>query len=169
MQLKRTAYTVGAMGSVAVLTLFVTGSASAASVGSAWNDSPSVNECLATSENTVGLPAIMWTCDGETGQQWVATMATNGYVSLKTTAGCLDTMGGAEGSKVYVEKCDNSTNQGWFEYGQNSSGYNEWASYSSGWCLSVSEGSTANGASVITWKCQGTPDQWWGGSLGDLA
>ncbi len=170
MLLKRTFYTVGAVGSAAVFALAMSGSASAAGYSHAWNDSPSVNECLATSANTVGQPAIMWTCDSEVGQQWVATVGSDEQVQLKTTAGCLDSRNYGEGSKIYVEPCNNSVSQGWFPYtSSNSSGYNEWANYSSGLCLSVSGGSTGNGASVISWKCQGTPDQWWGGSLSDLA
>lgn len=169
MQKMRAALLTGATLSAITLAIAVSGPASAAAnFTHAWNDSPSVNECLATSADTVGQPAIMWTCDSEPGQQWIATVDGNNQVQISTPqGGCLDSKDLGEGSRIYVEPCVGSQTQGWYE--QATSGdYIEWANYGTGYCISVSGGSTARGASVISWKCQQTPDQFWGGSMSDL-
>jgi hypothetical protein len=169
MLLKRTAYAVGAVGSAAVLAIAVSGSASASATGysHAWNNSNSVNECLALADSTVGNATVMWTCDSEYGQNWGPSDTSAGDLIQNGVGGaCLDGMGYGEGSHVYVEQCNGGASQEWLPIVTGSGNLLEWENGATKLCLSVAGGSTANGAKVITWKCQGTPDQLWGGSLG---
>jgi hypothetical protein len=66
----------------------------------------------------------------------------------------------AEGSQLQADACTESTTQLWTLHG----GYPYDLSNSWGWAVSVAGGSAANGAKVIQWKYQGTPDQWWAGA-----
>lgn len=167
MDLKRTAYTLGAVSSAAVLALSVAGSASAAGYSHAWNNSNSVNECLALANSTVGNATLMWTCDSESGQNWQPSDTNSGDVIQNgVDDACLDSRGYGAGSHVYVEPCNGGPNQEWYPLVTGKGNLLEWQNKATNLCLSVAGGSTANGATVITWACQSTPDQEWGGSLG---
>ena len=170
MLLKRPTIVCGA--AVAALTMSITPGA-AATGGHMWNESPSVSECLDTSFNP-GLSAytaVMWTCGSPT-QQWqiAGTMHVTsapkytGYY-IRNGTQCLD--GYSRGASVIAYTCNpNDPNQVWLPvYAKTDGGYtyDEFQNQKTGECLSVAGGSTANGADVITWTCQKTPDQEWGG------
>lgn len=166
MKLKRGTMFLGAAFSTVVLSLANATGASAATLGHIWNDSPSVNECLATAADQLGQRAIMWTCDSEPGQQWYLHWVGADYMVQNGLGGCLEvgTFHANPGSTVWVNSCNaNVQGQHW----------SVWGSYTkielksaNQFCLSVANGSTANGANVIEWTCQGTPDQEWEGNVG---
>jgi Ricin-type beta-trefoil lectin domain len=169
MRLKRTAYTLCTVGSAAALTLSATSGAGATTIGfsHAWNDSNSVNECLALASSELGNYTVMWTCDSESGQNWLPYNVSGSDATLHNGVNgnaCLDGMGYGAGSHVYVETCNGNPSQEWTPIW--SGNVAEWQNQATKLCLSVAGGSTANGAEVITWTCNRTPDQWWGGSLG---
>jgi ricin-type beta-trefoil lectin protein len=171
MHLKRAASTLCAAGSAAVLAIFVAGSANATTIGysHAWNNSNSVDQCLALASSTLGNATVMWTCDSESGQNWLPYDTTEGTDTLENGvdegSACLDGMNYGGGSHVYVEPCDGSSSQQWAPIWDGSLA--EWRNASTKLCLAVAGGSTSNGAEVITWACNATPDELWGGSLGD--
>jgi hypothetical protein len=159
----------------AALTMSI-GPGSATTGGHLWNESPSTNLCLAiawggTSSNTMQMS----TCAASSVQSWHLSGPFGGYTStgayvqgywLIDDAGyCLSGYG--SGAKVYAVDCDeNSLNQFWQERWEKKDGtYDYYEIYLplTGACLSVSGGSTRNGAPVITWTCQDTLDQQWGG------
>lgn len=170
MRLKRTAFALSAVSSAVVLAVSVTGSADATTIGysHAWNNSNSVNECLALASSTLGNATVMWTCDSESGQNWLPYDMTGGTDALENGVdeggACLDGMNYGAGSHVYVETCDGSASQEWTPIWDGSLA--EWKNASTKLCLAVAGGSTATGAEVITWACDATPDELWGGSLG---
>ena len=136
--------------------------------GHLWNDSNSVNQCVAASGNHHNAQVIMWNCDAEAGQSW------QNYMHYDATAGqikngngdCLDETSQSEGSNIYAMTCmtgGDLTEQLWDFVSVRGTTYVELVNRSSGMCLSVAGGSTANGSRVIAWKCQGTLDQLWGG------
>ena len=170
MHLNRAASTLCAAGSAAVLAIFVAGSANATTIGysHAWNHN-STSECLALASSTLGNATVMWTCDSESGQNWLPYDMTGTTVAIENGVdegyACLDGMNYGEGSHVYVEPCNGSSSQQWTPIWDGSLA--EWQNASTNLCLAVAGGSTATGAKVITWPCNKTPDELWDGSLGN--
>ncbi|HEV2638841.1 MAG TPA: RICIN domain-containing protein [Actinocrinis sp.] len=159
---------IGAVSSAVVLALsLATGaSASAGGFSNAWNNSNSVNQCLALASSKLGNATVMWTCDNESGQKWQPADNSRGdLIQNGVQDACLDGMGYGQGNHVYVEPCNGGLSQEWLPVLIGSNNYIEWENVATSLCLSVAGGSTANGATVITWKCQDTADQQWGGSL----
>ncbi|WP_034087168.1 RICIN domain-containing protein [Streptacidiphilus albus] len=178
MNAKRIALIVGAFFSVATLSLANASFASADTAsGHLWNASPSSNECLAAAGNKHDSDVIMWTCDGEAGQQWYAAPHNNGNaandITIKNGNGdCLGVMDDSEteGAQVVAWSCDQNSDQDWSVQSNTGSTMvlvNERNPLN---CLSVSGGSTANGANAITWNCYDyTADQQWSSAVGDNA
>jgi O-glycosyl hydrolase len=97
----------------------------------------------------------IWSCNGGTNQQWVATAA--GELRVYGTT-CLDALGQATaaGSPVGIYDCNGGANQRWT---RNADG--TVAGVQSGLCLDVSGAGTADGRAVILWQCTGAANQRW--------
>jgi hypothetical protein len=177
MILKRMGVALAATCSVLTLSLVNASDASASvSYGEMWNDSPSVNECLGVINDLPNANAIMWHCNGNADQQWhfvYSSAAVGSYALVNNNGSCLE--GWGKGSTVAATTssgCDpnfgiSNPNMGfWASYIKTDGGvdyYELRSDANTGLCLSVSGGSTANGATPIMWTCQGTADQLWGG------
>jgi hypothetical protein len=142
----------------------------AAAVPHIWNDSNSVGQCLGTSDsdNTVH----MLYCDSSPETYWtindlhtVQSTQTTGYLIHNNAGLCI--AGYGQGASILSGTCNwNDPNEAWrVLYFKTDGGvkYYEISNSRTGYCLSVAGGSTAVGAPTITWICQHTADQLWGG------
>ncbi len=174
MNVKHKSMTLGAVASALLLSGLAASSASAdaGAAAHAWNDSNSVDECLAAAGNDFTADAIMWNCETQGGQEWSVLLwdyQDDSYVIGNNNGSCLGIAGDSqgEGAQVVAESCSNGdASQYWQLFGgvypsSDFQGYTEYQNVASGYCLSVAGGSLGNGATVIQWRCQGTPDQEW--------
>ena len=89
---------------------------------------------------------VTWSCHGRDNQRWKMM----GREIKGTNGRCLD----AKNTAVMLSQCNNSASQQW-------RAENGLIKSSAGKCLDIEGGSTANGASVITWSCHGRENQQW--------
>ncbi|MFF5426824.1 MULTISPECIES: PHB depolymerase family esterase [unclassified Streptomyces] len=101
-----------------------------------------------------GTQTQIWDCHGGTNQTWTSTSAKQ--LTVYGGAKCLDATGTTAGAKVAIQDCDGSTDQQW---NRNSDG--TVTSVRSGLCLDVTGASTAGGAPVHLWACNGGSNQQW--------
>lgn len=159
----------------AALTLSAVNSTIASAVGPGsghlWNDTTASNQCLGVLSDQTSANSIMWYCNTNNDQQWSFDWyefgtKPNTYQIVNLNGSCLTGYG--KGSTVYATPCGGTPaeDQQWttvLENGDGSYLYYEVVNNASGLCLSVANGSTANGATPIMWNCQDTADQQWGG------
>lgn len=124
------------------------------------------------------------------GRRLGVTLATAGLVVLSLTSGvaaaspanavtyytivnqhslmCLSSAG-AKDAAAKEYSCNSSTNQRWYWGSQaGTSGYLQFKNEATGQCLGVAGESTANGAEVVVWSCNGHPDQYWNAETGEF-
>lgn len=163
----------GALASAVALTV-ANGSAAFAitlqGAGHAYNDSPTANQCLAAAKNTNDSNAIVWSCDSETGQQWMeeppnaAHRNNTYYFTIQNDNGsCLAVAGGSQsnGARVVAWSCDSTGEQDWYILGWDGQ-YQQIANANSSLCLDVTGGNgSTNGAQVIQKGCDSSASQEW--------
>jgi len=99
-----------------------------------------------------GTQPVIWDCNGGSNQRWTL----NGQ-ALQSLGKCLDAPWNATaGTKVEIWDCNGGGNQHW-----NLNGNGTVGSVSSGLCLDVSGGGTANNNPVILWTCTAASNQQW--------
>jgi hypothetical protein len=110
------------------------------------------------STTTQGTQQQIFTCSGQTNQNWTRTASNQLTVTLGGTTLCLDASGRgtANGTPVIIWACNGQTNQQW---NLNSNG--TITGVQSGLCLDVAGAATANGTRVQLWACNGGSNQQW--------
>lgn len=116
-----------------------------------------------------GAVVHQWSYNGGDNQWWFRPWQANGWTRLSSrySGKCLGISGGstAAGAQAIQWDCNGNPDQFvQFQWtGKTSGGWPVYhiIDYNSGMCLGVSGGSTAQGAKVIQWPCNGNADQEW--------
>jgi type 1 glutamine amidotransferase len=98
-----------------------------------------------------GAKVQLWTCNGQTNQQWTRTGTT-----LRSLGKCMTAVNpNADGSQVQLSTCTGSAAQNWTAQSDGT------VRGSGGKCLDANGGSSANGTQLIIWSCHGGTNQRW--------
>ncbi|WP_063775169.1 ricin-type beta-trefoil lectin domain protein [Streptacidiphilus anmyonensis] len=112
------------------------------------------SRCL-TAAVATGAPSVSSTCTGAAGQKFQ--LRASGAIVGSGGSRCLDTQSGtAPGTAVVVRACSGASSQRWVQHPDGSV-----TNVASGLCLEVAGQSTADGAQVDEWTCNGGANQQW--------
>lgn len=116
---------------------------------------------LATAAATIGLAAGFTT----TAQ---AAATSYQFINVKTVK-CMSVTGTANNARVVIATCNaNAVEQDWYQENPDAEGYYRYRNGNSGKCLSVAGGgSTAAGAAIVQYTCNGAAEQLWGLNYSD--
>lgn len=130
------------------------GTGTSSTITSRVSGSPCVT--VVNESNAAGTAVQIWNCYGSPAQKfsWMADGSIRAFAS--TTPMCLGTTGtGADGDRIVIQACNNSSQQKWTASAANEiKGIN-------GKCLDIVNASSANGARLMLWNCYGSSSQKW--------
>ncbi|QEO13398.1 family 43 glycosylhydrolase [Agromyces intestinalis] len=112
---------------------------------------------ITSASGATGAQLKQWGCNGGSNQAFWFKDAGGGYVNLVARHSNLCLQENA--STVTQENCGTGTNQQWQV--QTSGSYVQIQSRATGECLDVNGASTADGAAIITYTCNGATNQQW--------
>jgi cytochrome c len=142
----------------------------AQAAGASWFVARSSNKCMgvAGASTAPGAKVIQWPCVDVLNQHWYLASHSSGWYLIvnNQTGRCLAPENGStnNGAQMTVVDCNHADRtQLWHPSVTHDDGTHggTWLNAGSWKCLGVLAGSTANGAKVIQWDCNGNPDQDW--------